>query len=457
MTFTAHDVLTWMLIYLNYFVIAKIIMLDKVFSIKECIYVFVACLLMTISAVVGIAILDIGGALSGIVSIVLCMIYFNKMMQYSFKKTATLTFLTIFIVALNDSFIMLFVDFFFPEYLSAIPHFPLPIGLSLMHFIRYFPYWLFSIITSAIGAFLFAVGTKKQREHINKSGDAQVILAGVSIFIMAVLVLVAGVWRNLGGTIEFLSWIAVPLSGIVIAVSISILFYARSLNERMALRQKEAEQEILRQYTTQIEEQQGIVSKMQHDIGNILSSMEGYLGNDDLQGLKEYFYTKVKAATADITDNNLALARLANIKLPEIKAILAAKLSLAQSEGVDTNVEASDIVDHIAVDSIALVRMLGIIMDNAIEELVTIGTGQLMVACYVVGGGVTFIVQNTCRHDIKKLHELEQVGFSTKGAGRGRGLSNLAEIANDYPDNITLQTSIEGGNFTQKLRIGSTR
>ena len=125
-----------------------------------------------------------------------------------------------------------------------------------------------------------------------------------------------------------------------------------------------------------------------------------------------------------------------------------------QSAGISTTLEAVDEIDDIPINSVALVRMLGIILDNAIEELTVLGKGQFMIACYKFGGGLTSIVQNTCRPDIQKLYTLKQAGFSTKGEGRGLGLSNLTEIVESHSSNITLQTSIADGNFTQRLRIG---
>jgi len=454
MTFTAFDVLAWTIVYLSYFVVAKIVIRDMTLHVKEGIYITTASLLIAVLAVIGIDVLHVGGAISGATSLLLCMIYFYKIKFYSITKTTTLVFVSIFIIAISDVVVMIVTDFFFPYYLPSIPYFPLPIGLSRSHFIRYIPYILLARALSAVAAFLFTRATQKYRRLINQNDAAQVVLSSISLFITAVFVIVTGIWRNLGAAIEFHTWTTLPLFGVAIATLAGVILYARSLHERMALRQKEAEQEILRQYTEQIEQQQGIVSKMQHDIGNILSSMEGYLEKDDLAGLKNYFYTKIKVATAAITDNNSSMVRLANITIPEIKATLVGKLAVAQSAGIDTVFEANDKIDNISVDSVALVRMLGIIMDNAIEELAELGRGRLIVACYKTGDGVTFVVQNTCRTDIQNIHELEQAGFSTKGESRGLGLSNLAAITNAYPDNISLHTSIKDGNFTQKLRIG---
>ena len=453
MTFTVFDILAWMIVYLNYFIVAKILTWDKTFYLKEGIYTIMACLLMAVSAVISNDVFNVGSMISNIVSILLCVVYFHIVKSYPIKKVTTLVFIIVFLRVINDVFVMIILDFFFPSYLSSIPNFPQPVGLSFSDTMQFVPYILLTIIFSAMATLLFKQITKKQRDFINKNDTAQKVLAYISVFIIATMVIVTNAWLNLGAVVEFLHLTVIPLLGIAIATLFGAIFYARSLHEQTALRQKKAEQEILQQYTEHIEQQQSLVSKMQHDIGNILSSIEGYLDNNDIDGLKEYFYQKIKVTTANVTDNNPILIHLANIKIPEIKAILAAKLTIALTTGIDTTFEAPDVIDNIPMDSLALVRMLGIIMDNAIEELTALRSGRLMVACYISGDGVTFVVQNTCRPDIQKLYALEQVGFSTKGTGRGHGLNNLAEIVATYPENITLHTNIKDGDFTQKLRI----
>lgn len=251
------------------------------------------------------------------------------------------------------------------------------------------------------------------------------------------------------------SWELFFLIGFSGAIFISFLFYAASQRERMRLQQKESEQEITQYYMSQLEQQQSAVRQFKHDWQNVLLSIEEYLATNNAAGLKHYFYSQIKTTTEVITKDNFMLDRLANIKIPEIKTTLAGKLMLAQSTEIDVSFEASDEISHIPVSSLAVVRMLSIILDNALEELAMLTTGRLAVTCYNVGNGVTFVVKNTCRAATPKIHELTQPGFSTKGNGRGLGLSNLTEITNTYPDNITLQTSIKDGHFIQKVRIGA--
>jgi len=51
---------------------------------------------------------------------------------------------------------------------------------------------------------------------------------------------------------------------------------------------------------------------------------------------------------------------------------------------------------------------------------------------------------------------MTQAGFSTKGKGRGFGLSILSDLINASP-NISLSTRMENELFTQTLIIGGER
>jgi len=239
--------------------------------------------------------------------------------------------------------------------------------------------------------------------------------------------------------------------------SFIFFFYRKALETRLQtqyeLKQKEAEQESLERYTNDLEQQQTAVRRFKHDYQNILSSMQVFFAEKDYAGLEQYYTSKVAPASEVITQNDFVLESLGKIKVREVKSILAAKLMMAQNMGIDTSFKAEGEVDQIAMDSVTLVRMLGIILDNAIEALAALGEGQISASCLKTRGGAAFIVRNDCSIDIPKLRQLKQDGFSTKGEGRGQGLNILSELANTCP-NVTLSTRIEEGKFTQMLVIG---
>lgn len=241
----------------------------------------------------------------------------------------------------------------------------------------------------------------------------------------------------------------------VFFLSAALYFIAFSLYEKEKLkkekaRRREQEEKFLQYYTEEVERQYRFTRKFQHDYRNILLSIKGFLDDEDFAGLKSYYSDKVETASVSILNNHFLLGNLDKIKVREIKSILVAKLMLAQNDTVNTTFEANEDIDDFPVDSVALVRMLGIVLDNAIEAVEQIGYGSLYIGCFKSNDSICFIVRNACPSDMPPLYRLWEQGFSTKGKNRGLGLSNLLEIISSLP-NVTLETEVEEGHFTHKI------
>ncbi|MCL1787472.1 MAG: GHKL domain-containing protein, partial [Defluviitaleaceae bacterium] len=317
---------------------------------------------------------------------------------------------------------------------------------------------LHSVAATLAHFVFFAVGmyfARRPLQRLLENNQMLTIAAwGVSLTYLVPATLVAVFqWRM---PYDFL-WAAIPpgplMAALTVAVAIPLaclIFYFRIYAVRQNTKMREAAQRDLEYYTQELEKQHLSMRQFRHDYKNILVSMSGFIQERDWEGLAAYYGTKIEKASALITKNNFTLDRLANIKVKEIKSILVSKLILAQNLDIDTAFEVDGDIDHICVDSVDLVRMLGIIMDNAIEELASQASGKLQVACYKIGASVTFVVQNTCCRPVPHLRQLTQAGFSTKGEGRGLGLHTLEQLVDAYP-NITLRTCAKDDEFTQQL------
>jgi two-component system sensor histidine kinase AgrC len=166
--------------------------------------------------------------------------------------------------------------------------------------------------------------------------------------------------------------------------------------------------------------------------------MSGFIEEGDWEGLREYYLLKIKTTSEIIDKSDFALENLSKIKVKEVKAILAAKLMMAQNLGLEFDIkvefEVNADIEAFPIDSVALVRIVGIIMDNAIEELTELKEGRLLVSCLKRDWEIVLIVKNTCGLDVSK----------------NQGI--LSEIIGNYP-NITLETDIAEDGFIQKLKM----
>jgi len=436
---------------LAFFIAAKILTRDLKFNFKESIYLILASIILAISIIINCFLFTSGAVATNLIEestlAILMFIYFFKVKFYSIKKSFILLFLVMLAIMVFETSweaaalyttTLVFCPYVQPQLAGAI--------VATLYTLGFY-------IVFVPSSFLFVKLSKNLRAIINGDVKLQTILASVSVFGLILMQAFVQLSLLYGYTVHILSPNIILLFGIIVAILVGFYLYIKSLEKKFKLQQEEAEAKNFHHYIQQIEQQHASMRKFKHDYQNILLSLESYLDDDDLDGLKNYYSQKIKPASDDITKSDFALEALSKIKVKEIKSILVSKLMMAQNLGIATTFESDEEIEHIPMDSVALVRMIGIIMDNAIEELEILGDGKLSVASfYIEGGGMCFIAQNSCRADTPPIHKLKQLGFSTKGEGRGTGLENLSQIVAHHP-NVTLLTSIVEGNFIQKIVI----
>ncbi|PTG88567.1 ATP-binding protein [Staphylococcus chromogenes] len=238
-----------------------------------------------------------------------------------------------------------------------------------------------------------------------------------------------------------------------VAIFIAVLLLVTITTSReINYRRSRQEVEDYYNYTLRIEEVNKRMRKFRHDYINILSTMSEYLREDDLEGLKAYYDKHIIPLKDHFEANTLKLNGVENLKVKEIKGVITTKILQAQERKIEISVEVADEINQINMEMIDLSRVLGIIMDNAIEASMNVEEPMIQIAFIKTDQSVLIIIMNKAPEKLPKLHTLYQEGFSTKGKDRGLGLSTLKEIT-DSKRNVFLETTIENNYFIQKLEI----
>ena len=434
-------------LFFPYFIIAKMLSRDRKLRLKESIYMVFSTLLVTTAILVNrnLGYTSLLYVLSTLPAVILLFFYFWKIKGMPYP-------LSLFFMALSLSI------GFFVENISShlvlwsfgLAHRPFFDTLDLVpYLVLAFSLYFFSIVFTLLLKRIF----QGLLANITKISHLQHTASFVSTLMLLFFLIIINLQHFLGLTVLLFSWSFAFVISFTATIFLCLLFYTKSFRAEQKTKQKELEHLALLHYLGESEQQQIAISRFKHDYQNILLSLQHFIKERDWDKLEQYFETQIQPSSKVITDNNFALEGLSKIKPLEIRSILTTKLTMAQNLGVDAVFESVEEIDDIPVDSIALVRMLGILLDNATEELVALGHGQLSVACFRAEDAINFVIQNTCHSDILPLHQLKQMGTSTKGSGRGLGLSNLSELVSVFP-NVALQTVIEDNNFIQILMIG---
>lgn len=242
---------------------------------------------------------------------------------------------------------------------------------------------------------------------------------------------------------------------LVFAIFGGVIIQSISSNQDLKIEaeKRQLEYNIHQRYIEDLKNQYQGIREFRHDYVNLLTSIEYYIENDEFEALKTFFKTSVQKTKNLAGTDILHADELNKIDSLDIKSILTMKLLAAQEKNLNVQIEADEGIRlNQKVDSVLLIRILGILLDNAIEEVETIEGGKLLIGIFSVKGDTIFVIENTARQKIEPMQVLKQKGFSTKGEGRGLGLSNIDELTAMEP-NILLETIISEQRFIQKVIV----
>jgi two-component system sensor histidine kinase AgrC len=172
-----------------------------------------------------------------------------------------------------------------------------------------------------------------------------------------------------------------------------------------------------------------------------------------ISGLNDFYNNELLKESNKIIDKDKDLSLLKHIKINALKALISSKVINAYSHDVEIKIEISDDIYELSVSIIDICRIVGIILDNAIEAAVLFDTKNVHIAVIKNDEFTIFIINNSCLEDTPPIYKIYDKNFSTKGEGRGIGLKTVRHIIDEKYSNITLNTKIENCTFKKELII----
>ncbi len=194
-----------------------------------------------------------------------------------------------------------------------------------------------------------------------------------------------------------------------------------------------------------------------HDFSNIMQSIEGYIVNKDMDGLAEY-YKGIKNECNN--SNNLTALSPKLINDPALYSLIASKYLLAEESNITFNVSICVNFSDIKVSPYILTRILGILLDNAIEAAKTSEEKEI---CFDVSGPFKnsnvkkyiISIQNTYSNKDVDLERIREKGYTSKNeeeGSHGLGLWEVNKILK-RSKNLNLHTTKNDKYFKQDLEI----
>ena len=188
-----------------------------------------------------------------------------------------------------------------------------------------------------------------------------------------------------------------------------------------------------------------------HVFANIISGIGGYVSTNDMQGLDKYYHQLLLDCQQN---NNLESLNPETINNPAIYSVLANKYYKADNLGITISLECFIDFKKLHMEIYEFTRILGILMDNAIEASQECDEKQINVIIREEPrrNRQLLIVENTYKNKDVDIEKIYEKGYSTKEHNTGLGLWEVNKIISRRK-NLSRFTSKTNKFFKQQIEI----
>lgn len=380
--------------------------------------------------------------LSGILLTVTCILLIRS--KRGFTIDAIVWIFSAVLAAFSQSISILIILSIFPElsHPNLVQTVPLFVSFSALTYIMAFMFLLI----------LKLINKKFHLTNFLKDPIKRILLLISLLFIFLAYCTLDQLSKNVGIQITYIrvTVIVMTVTMILVSIGITTMFYGH-----IKVIKSELQNEQLKErdsYITELEKNNDELRKFKHDYKNILLSLLVSLdekNNNDTSSLVKNLLNYKELNL----DSNVNKTRLYKINDKLVKGIIVSKLIYAKSKNIKTDFEVDEGVPIPQNKSVEITRILGILLDNAIDACLQTDEPQLNFALISFDGYIEFLVKNNVAAGSSiDLNKIYSNGYSTKKKHSGLGLSTVKEVV-DSNDNFLLQTKIKDGYFTTILTV----
>lgn len=373
---------------------------------------------------------------SNIITLISAPIIIMCVFKISFLKSLVAEFIPIvFISILEMIFARLFLIIFNMEYsvCANIPLFRFVITLSI-YFILFLIYKLMKHLHFNINIL----------DTINKKNKI-ILLSNTLIAIVAIFIqmyLIVFYYNSLPTFIIFIN---------ILSLMSYFFISTFSMVKTMKLEKVEEDLEQEKLYNKTLQILHDNIRAFKHDFANIVSGIGGYVDTNDMEGLRKYY----KQLLQDCKQvSNLGSLNPEVINSPSVYSVLANKYYRADSLGIKISLESFIDFKNLHMGIYEFTRILGILMDNAIEAASECDNKLINV---VIRNDVKqhrqlLIIENTYKEKDINLDKISEKGYSTKPNNTGLGLWEVDRIIKKHK-NLARFTSKNEEFFKQQIEM----
>lgn len=239
----------------------------------------------------------------------------------------------------------------------------------------------------------------------------------------------------------------IPLIYFVILLFIMVYEWQKTRNDA---ERKKAQLEMNELYYDAYEDLIRSIREKQHDFKNHINAVAGMIYTSDdyadaIAKQKQYF----EEVLGEMEDISL----LTLVENPLLSGFLVRKIREAELMGIAVTRNCIWKSQELKVPEYKLVEMMGILFDNAVEAVEKLKENRsIQVSLDKEEELLVFSVVNTYEGELLSM-EIFEAGYSSKGRGRGLGLTKLRRLTEEAGGGICMEHGWKEADRTVKLEI----
>lgn len=222
------------------------------------------------------------------------------------------------------------------------------------------------------------------------------------------------------------------------------------LSHKIDIEQREQENQNLHQLVVELGTLYDEIRGFRHDFGGIVACLEPAIEQENIKEIKQIYENVLLKMNKRLTRNDYTMFSFKRIEDIALKNVLAQKILQAKSLHIPFYLEVITDIPIIEIPMLDTVRLLTILLDNALEETQQTNNPYISVALVHEHHHTTVIIQNTRQQNKIDTRKIWEQGYSTKGENHGNGLPILLNIIHTL-ENVEIETRIDKKTFTQTL------
>ncbi|MCL2400965.1 MAG: GHKL domain-containing protein [Defluviitaleaceae bacterium] len=210
---------------------------------------------------------------------------------------------------------------------------------------------------------------------------------------------------------------------------IMLMAYLSSKNKQLLAEYENKAQDALVSYTKNLEESYKQLRVFKHDHFDLLITLMTY---NCIVKIKDHVKQVSYYANKELKLLDRSMDLLGNINDSALKGLLAMKFTLAHTDGIGVELDIPDPIYNIPISAMDLCRLVGIVIDNALEELRSHEGESKVLKFGIVNQDKDILI--ICSNNYKNLPVINKIfdeGYTTKESNQGIGLYSLRKICEE--------------------------